>query len=177
MVREDTGGRIDLNGVDLLRRMVSDVLDIHPALGRRDHRNPTRLPIHQQRQIKLLLDVGALFDIKPLHKTAMGACLVGDQDPAEHFGGVGAHILHRLDHADTAFGVWTQPLEPALAAPASVNLALHHIDRAAKLFRRRGRLIGAEGCKASRHGRAKFLKDGLGLVFVDIHEVRAVWGR
>ena len=60
-------------------------------------------------------------------------------------------------------------LEPALAAAAGVDLALHHPDRPGKLPRPLDRLLGREGGKAGGDRHAERPQHRLGLIFVDIH--------
>ena len=169
VVREDAGGRVDLDGDDLLGGGVGHVLDVHAALGGGDHGDPRGLAIHQQRQVQFAGDVGALLDVEAIHLAAVRPCLVGDEHAAEHLLGVLPHLLDRLHHAYAALGVGAEPLEPALAAASSVDLRLHHEYRAAELAGRVLGLLRGEGGIALRHGRAEVLQDGLGLVFVDVH--------
>jgi hypothetical protein len=138
--RPDAGGGVDREGVDLLGRVVRDLLDVHAALGGGDHRDHARLPVDQQGEVEFLGDGRALFDVEAVDLLALGTGLVGHQHAAEHLLGVAADLGDRLDHADAALGVGGQPFELALAAPAGVDLALHDEDRACRASRRPWRL-------------------------------------
>ena len=95
--------------------------------------------IDQQRQVQFLGDVGAFFDIEAVDLLAGRAGLVGHQHAAEHFVGVGLDLFRRLDDADAALGVGAQALEPALAAPAGVDLRLDDENLGAGFL---GQLLG-----------------------------------
>ena len=124
VVREDPRGRVDLDGVDLLGRVVGHVLDVHAAFGGDDDGHPAGLAVDQQREVELAGDGGALFDIEAVHDTALGTGLVGDQGHAQHALGFLAHVVQALDHLDPA----------ALAAAAGVDLGLDYPDRPAQLL-------------------------------------------
>ena len=58
----------------------------------------------------------------------------------------------------------------ALASAASVNLRLHHPDRATEFLRRLDGFLDGECGNATRNGHTKLAQDFLGLVFVNLHE-------
>ncbi len=160
--------RVDREAHDLLRVLRRHFLDVHAALGRRHRRDAAALPVDQHAGIELALDVAAVLDIDALHLAALGAGLLGDEHAAEHLGGFGGRFRRRLHepHAALAAGI---VLEAAGAAPAGVDLRLHHIDRAGE---RGGDLLGLlrrVGDAALRHRDAEFLKERLRLVLVNIH--------
>ena len=99
---------------------------------------------------------------------------MGDEHAAEHLLGVFAHVLNGFYDADAALGVRAEALELALSAAAGMDLRLHHEHRAAELLRRILGLLRRESGIALRDGRAEFLEDSLGLVFVDVHGARGV---
>ncbi len=169
VVREHPGGRVDLDGVDLLRGGVSDVLDVHAALGGGDHRHPAGLAVDQQREVELAGDLRALFNIEATDHAALRPGLVGHQHPVQHLLGVGADLVDRLDDADAALGVGAEALEAALAAAAGVDLRLHHEDGAAQVLRGLDRLFDRVGGEPARDGDAELFEDGLGLMLVDVH--------
>ena len=117
--------RLDLEGLDLLRRLVRHFLDVHAAFGGDDEGDAAGGAVDQRGEIKLALDRRAVLDIKPLDQAAMRAGLVRDQRHAQHALGFFLHILDGFDHLDAA----------ALAAAAGMDLRLHHPDRAGQGFR------------------------------------------
>ena len=164
VVREHPGGRIDGEGDDLLGGGAGHLLDVHAALGGGDHRNARGLAVHQHRQIEFPRDRRAFLDIEAAHHPALGPGLVGDQGHAQHAGRLGADVLYGLDHLDPA----------ALAAPAGVDLGLHHPDVSAQGLGRAHGVLDGEGGNPSWNGKPIFLEDGLGLVLVDIHRTGRV---
>ncbi len=119
-------------------------LDVHAAFGRDDERHPAGAAIDQQRAVELAGDVGAVFDIEPVDLLAVRPGLLGHQRVPEHFAGIGDHILDRPREPHAALGVGSEFLELALAAPAGMDLALHHIERTRQLLCRRLGLVGAK---------------------------------
>ncbi len=144
-------------------------LDVHAALGRGDERHPAGAAIDQQRQVEFLFDVGAVLDIEAVDLLARRTGLVGHQRVAQH----GLHGVQRLllreGEPHAALLASFLFLEFALAAPAGVNLGFHHPERPGKAVDGLLRVRQREHSHACRHGRPKFLEDGLCLVFMDIH--------
>ena len=83
-IRRITHRRFDLEGLDLLRRLVRHFLDVHAAFGGGDEGDARCRAIHQRGQIKFAVDGRAVFDIKPLHQAAMRARLMRHQRHAQH---------------------------------------------------------------------------------------------
>ena len=163
------GGGVDGDGVDLLRRVMGDLLDIHAAF-RRDHEgDAARGAIDQRGEIEFLLDIGAVLDIEAVDLLAVIAGLHRDEGLAEHLGGEFLHLVDGLGQAHAALLARIRFLELALAATAGMDLALDHPERAAELLRRSLGLLGGEDRDAARDGRAKLLQECLALVFMDIH--------
>ena len=120
--------RLAQNGRGIL---VGDFFDLHAAgsAGHDDRRFDGA--VHQDAEVQLALDVQALFDQQALHQAAFRAGLRRDQRHAQNLGGELLRFVHRARQLDAA----------ALAAPAGVNLRLHHHDLACPgARRRRGRL-------------------------------------
>ena len=144
-------------------------LDVHAALGRHDEGDARRLAIDEHRKVKLARDRRAVLDIKTVHLLAGRAGLHGDERVAEHLLGEALHLLDRFGEPHAALVARGGFLEPALAAPARVNLALHDEERSAELLCGSFRLLGGEGRLAARHRHAEFPEHRLGLVFMDVH--------
>ena len=158
-MRHDAGGRIDREGQDFFRRLVRDLLDVHAAFGGDDEGDARGLAIDQHGEVELALDGGAVLDIEAVDFLAVRAGLVRDQRHAEHAGRLFLHVVDGFDHLDAA----------GFAAPAGVDLRLHHPDRAAQLFGAFDRLIDGERRHAARHRHAEFAQDRFGLILVDVH--------
>jgi hypothetical protein len=163
------GFRIDVDGDDLVGRVVGDPLDVHAALGRNHEGHAAGRAVDQQGTVQFTVDVGAVLDVETVDLFAGGAGLGGHQRIAQHLPGVGHDLFDRAGQADAALGVSGQFLEPALAAPAGVDLGLHDIQGPGQLPRRGLGLIGAGDGDPFGHRCAKALQDLFGLVFVDVH--------
>ncbi len=96
---------------------------------------------------------------QPSNFLAARTGLVRDELHAEDLARKIAHFVHRARHLDAA----------ALAAPARVNLRLHHPNGPAERLGGLHRFVDAERRDASRRGHAELAKDFLALVFVDLH--------
>jgi len=110
----DAGGRVDREVHDLLGAIVGDVLDIDAAFGGDHERHFGGLAIDQNREIKLLVDVGAFLDIEPVDLLAVRSGLHRDQVAPS------ICLANSLTSA-TDLAIRTPPLSPALA---SLNLPL-----------------------------------------------------
>jgi hypothetical protein len=170
MVGEDPRGRIDLDGDDLFGGGVRHILDVHAALGGGHHRDAAGLTVDEEREVELAGDLRAFLDIEPPDHAPFRAGLVGHQHPVEHLFGVGADVLDGLDHPDPALGVGAEALEAALAAPACVDLGFHDPHGAAEIGCGLDRVLHGEGGEAAWNSDAELFEDGLGLVFVNVHE-------
>ena len=145
--------------MDLLGRVVGDLLDVHAAFARAHQRHLLRRAVGEHGDVVLLLDVGAFLDQQAAHLLALRPGLVGDELHAEDLAGELRDLGLRARQLDAA----------ALAAAAGVDLRLHDPDRAAELLRRLGRLADAERGIAARHRDAEAGEDFLALVFVNLH--------
>ena len=155
------GHRLDLEGLDLFRRVMRHGFNVHAAFGGNDEGDAAGFTVHQCRQIQFAFDGRTVFNIKPLDQTAMRAGLMCHQGHAQHAPGFFLHILDGLHHLDTA----------ALAAAAGMDLGLHHPDRAGQGLGGGNRLFHREGGLATGHGRAEAAQDLFCLIFVYIHGV------
>jgi hypothetical protein len=148
---------------------VRDVLDIDAALGGDHERYSGSLAVDQDRQIKLLVDVGAFLDIEPVDLLAVRSGLHRDQRRPQHLLGEFIDLGNRFGDAHAALVAGGRLLELALAAAAGVDLALHHPDRTAKRFRGGIRIGGAQHRRAARDRHPEFMQQRLGLVFMNVH--------
>ena len=169
VMRHDSGRRIDGERMDLIGRMARHVLDVDAALGRNHERHPARLAVDQRRQIELLVDVRPVLDVEAVDLLAGRAGLRRDQSRAQHLPCEGFDFLDRTGEPDAALFARRRLLEPALAAPAGMNLALDHPQRSAELLGRLDRSLGREGRKAVGDRRAECPEHRLRLIFMDIH--------
>ena len=147
-----------------------DLLDVHAAFGRDDHRDAAGLAVDQHRQIIFGGNVDAIGDVEAVDLLAGVTGLDGDQRVAEHFARVLANIVERLGEAHTALGIGTQFLELALAATAGMNLRLDDVKRPRQLFGAGNRFFDGQRGMAGRDADAIFREQFLGLIFVDVHE-------
>ena len=122
VVRLQAGGRVDAERQDLLGLRFRDLFDVHAAFTGGDHSHPAVAAIDQKREIQLVADIAPFLDIEALDLATLGPGLVGDQCLAEKLASDVADLVDRLHHLDAA----------GLAAAASVDLCLDHIDRTAK---------------------------------------------
>ena len=169
MMRHDAGGRIHRKCVDQFRRMMGDVFNVDPAFGGSHKRHPRGDAVNQNREIELFLDVGTVFDIKPVNLLTRWTGLDCYQCIAQHFVGKLGRFSDAFGKTHAALFASGSFFEFTFAASASVNLAFHHIQRAGKLL---CRSLGF-GCLEHRHARrnrhAKLFQNRLGLIFMDIH--------
>src|SRR4051812_32608637 len=169
VMRHDAGGGIDRETHDLFGGVVRDILDIDAAFGGDHERHFGGFAIDQDREIELLLDVGAFLDVEPVDLLALRAGLHRDQGRAQHLPGELVDLGDRFGDPDAALVAGGSFVEFALAAAAGVDLALHHPDRSAKLFGGgiRFRRLQHGDTLGNRH--AELVQQRLGLVFMDIH--------
>ena len=57
--------------LDLLGRVVGDLLDVHAALGRGDDGDAAALAVDQQSEVEFLGDVDAVGDVEPVDLLAL----------------------------------------------------------------------------------------------------------
>jgi hypothetical protein len=145
--------------MDLLGSLGRDFLDVHPAFARTHEDHALRSAVDDHRDVKLLADVGALFDQQPAHFLSFRPGLVRFQLHAEDRVRVAAHLFAGLGDLDAA----------ALAAAAGVDLRLHDPHLAAELVGRFHGLLDAEARDSARCRDTEFAEDFLRLVFVDLH--------
>jgi hypothetical protein len=120
-------------------------------------------------KVELGGDVRALLDVEAVHLLAGRAGLDRDERLAEHLADVILDLVDRAREADAALVAGVRLLELALAAPAGVDLGLHHPDRPAELLRGGLGLLRRGDRPPPRHRHAEPLENRLRLVFVDVH--------
>ena len=116
--------------------------------------------VDENAEIKLALDVEALFDQQAPDDAAFFAGLRRDQLHAEDLFGQGCGFIRRFRELHAA----------GFAAAAGVNLRFHDDNLGSQALRHRARVVRFENHFAARHGHAEFREDRLGLVFVNLHE-------
>ncbi|MNX96617.1 hypothetical protein D3C86_1289400 [compost metagenome] len=169
--------RVDGDGVDFLGRVVGDSFDIHTAFGGNHESNLADGTVNQQRAVEFAGNVCAVFDVETVDLLAGVARLRRYQRVAEHVLGVGNDFVDRLCQTNAALGVGAEFLELALAAAASVDLALDDVERAGKLLCGSFGFFDLENGDAFSNRRAVALQKSLGLIFVNIHGIIPVWSR
>ncbi|MDF2493661.1 MAG: hypothetical protein K0S66_595 [Sphingomonas sp.] len=127
VVRHQARRRIDVDRVDLLRRVMGDGFDVHAAFGGDDHRDAAGRAVDEQREVEFLRDVDAVGHVQAVHLLAGLTRLDRHQRVAEHLGRGMANLVLGLGEADAALCLGRQFLELALAAATSVDLRLHDI--------------------------------------------------
>ncbi len=119
LVSREPDDGIEVQAMNLLRRVVGDLLDVHASLGRRHDGDSPRIAIEHEGEVELASNVEALLDVEAADNLALGAGLVRDERAAEHFVGelarFGGTVLRELDTAP-------------LAATARVDLRLDDDD-------------------------------------------------
>ena len=160
---------IDADGVDFLRRFLGHRLDIHAALGGGDKGDQRGFAVDEDGEVELAVDIGAIFQIEPVDLLAFGAGLLGDQRVTQHLGDMGFHFISRMRQPDATLGIRAKFLEAALAAPACMDLALHHVERAGQFTQRLVHITRRQDGHALGHGRSVIPQQRLGLIFVNIH--------
>ena len=106
---------------DRFRPLGRHLLNIHAARSRCHEDRLALAAIHQDAQVKFLLDRQRLFDQQAMHDAPFRSGLMRDQFHAQNLVGDFARFLHRLGELHST----------ALAATAGVNLRLHHNSRGA----------------------------------------------
>src|SRR6478609_2983433 len=133
-----------------------ELLDLHAALLRAHREVGAVRAVEQDREVVLLVDLGALGDHHLVHGVALD---VHAQDGA----GVLLRLVRRLRHLDAA----------GLAAPAGLHLRLDDGDPAARgtdpVGGRTG-LLGRRRDSPCEHGDTVLLEHVTGLVLEEIHE-------
>ena len=169
VMRLQAGCGVDGDGVNFFRGVVGDILDIHPAFGRGDNRDPAGCAVDEEREVEFLLNVGAVSDVKTVDLLAFGPGLDRYQRVAEHFLGMGFDFLDALGQTHAALGIGAQFLELALATTTSMNLRFHHIKRSGQLLGSGNGFLNAQRGNAFGHGNAEFCEQFFRLIFMDIH--------
>ncbi len=169
VMRHEAGRGINVDRVNLFRRVMRHGFNVHTALGRDHHADPPSRAIDEQREVEFTCNINAVGHIEPVDLLAGLPRLHGDERVAEHIGGGSTHVVRRPGEPHTALGLRRQFNKLALAAPAGVNLRLHDIERPRQLRRRCHRLVDAHRRKARRHRHTEFRQQFLGLIFVNVH--------
>jgi hypothetical protein len=125
--------------------------------------------VDQDREIKLLVDIGAVFDVEAVDLLAMRPGLYRHQRRTQHLLGELVDLGDRLGDSHAAFAPRGGFLEGALAAATRMNLAFDHPDRAGKGLGGGVGIGGPEHRHALGDRHPELVQQRLGLVFMDIH--------
>ena len=166
-------GGIDVHAQHALGRVVRNLLDVHAAISRGDHHRGAGGAVEQHRQVQLLGDGAAVLDIDQVDALGAAGGLRGAQAVAQELGRDLARLLGALHHLDAAvhdvLGARLVGEHRALAATASVDLALHHDHRRAELAGGALGRFGRGAGDAAQDGNAGLAEEGFALVLVDLH--------
>ena len=157
---------VQLHLVNRLGAALGHGLDLHPALGRGDHRVGVVGAINGNRQVVFLGDVHACDNQQSLDLEPCGRGLRRHHSVGEHELRGFAGLLGGPDELD----------EPGLASPPGVNLCLDHdAGRAGvkKLLRLGLRFVNRLNHGPARNRDPRFGKQLTGLILVDLHKSRS----
>src|SRR5690606_18800 len=115
--------------------------------------------VHDERQIDLLVDVGAFLDVEARHELAGSPGLMRDELLAEQGFGRLLDLVVVAAQLDAA----------GLAARTRMNLRLDDPLGTADLVGSIGRLLGAIGQATARNRNPESRKQLLGLILVNVH--------
>ena len=160
---------VDGDGRDLVGRVVRDILDVHPAFGRHDHRDLAAGAIDDHGKVVFGCDVDAVGDVEAVDLLALVAGLDRHQRVAEHLARVLLDVFDAVREPHAALGVGGQFGEFALAASAGMDLRLDHIERSGEFLRRRDRFLDIHRRVSDGDGDAVLGEKFLGLIFMDVH--------
>lgn len=118
-----------------------------------------RGPVGHHRDVVLLADVRAFFDVQATHLLALGTRLVGLELHAQDLPGQRLDIVHRAGQLHAA----------ALATATGVDLGLDHAHGRAQFLGRFNGFLDSERGVAAWHRDAELAQDFLALVLVDLH--------
>lgn len=123
---------VDVSGVDGVRVLLGNALDVHAALRRRHNDGALGGTVHEDGQVELAAGKLALADVDGAAETAAGASLLGDELVADHVLGEQLGLGRRVDNAHTALQA---VVEGALSTATSQDLGLDDHIIAANLLR------------------------------------------
>ena len=103
VMRHNPGRRIDAEAVDLFRRIVSNILDVDPALSREDEGHSARLPVDQRRKIELPVNRGAVLDVQAIDLLAVRRRSRRHQRRPEHLRCESLDLFDRASEPHAAF--------------------------------------------------------------------------
>ena len=162
----DAVGGVDEDFKELLRGVVGDGLDVHAAFGGGDDDGARGGAVQKDGQIVFFLNVARDGEVDRLDLAADGAGLGGDEGLAKHVAGHGEGIGFGFAEFDAAFEAVG---ERAFAAATGVDLGFHHGRALGEGGEGGDEGLGVGGGGAFGHSDAEFLKEGFGLILVDVH--------
>ena len=159
LVRLSANQRVDGGLEDLLRGVVSDLLDVHAAFGGGHEHDTTAGTVNDCAQIQLFGDIGAGLNQNLVDRLAVGVGLVGHQTLAQPLSGEGLGLFLALDQFHTTGFTATTGVDLGFDNPLGTT------DFVAGLS---GRFRGVY-CEAFGYGQAVLSKQLLTLILVKIH--------
>ncbi len=166
LVRLQADRWIDARLEDLLGRFFRNLLDLNPSFGRgHDHRGRSR-PIHENRQIVLLVDIGAFSKVNRLYLPARRTRLHRNQRVVEHSVRVFERLFAGLGQLDASLETVG---EASLATAARMDLRFNDDHTFAEAVDAGLEFVFRAGRRAFRTRNAVLFEQLFSLVFVNIH--------
>ena len=145
---------------------MGDGLDVHAALGGGDDHGARGGAVEEDREIVFFLNIARDGEVDRLDLATGGTGLSGDERLTEHIASHGEGVGFGFAEFDAAFEAIGKR---TFAAAAGVDLRFHHRRALGEGGEGGDEAGGAGGGGAFGHGDAEFLKEGFGLILVDVH--------
>lgn len=121
----DTDVDVDVVGVDSVRGLLGDGLNVHTTLGRRDNDGALVLAVHEDGEVELTTSKLALANVDRVAETAASTRLLGNEVVADHLLSEHLSLVGRVDDTDTALET---VVKGTLSSATSKDLSLdNHI--------------------------------------------------
>ena len=157
---------VDKNLGNFLGLRARHFFDVHAARLRGNQRHFLRQTVGNARQVVLLLNIRAFFNIQAAYFLAPGPGLRGHQLHAQHLARKLLHLVDRARHFHAA----------ALATPTGMDLGLDDPHRPTEFLRGLYGLLNGKGRNPARHRYAEFAQNILTLVLMNFHGIGSPTG-